>query len=139
MKKVTYLFIYIIINNCNHKKDNNLNNPIINYQINKTEMQYINTDSLIYNDFMLFDKKRAINKYGKPYSQELFILDDAQGEFRNGISDAFNEKERQSESIIIEELTWEKNKNTWVTVWYQLIGNKTIPKDTLTWEKGTDF
>ncbi|MFL0074495.1 hypothetical protein [Tenacibaculum maritimum] len=102
-------------------------------------MQYINTDSLIYNDFMLFDKKRAINKYGKPYSQELFILDDAQGEFRNGISDAFNEKERQSESIIIEELTWEKNKNTWVTVWYQLIGNKTIPKDTLTWEKDTDF
>ncbi|MCF6297457.1 MAG: hypothetical protein L3J08_05675 [Flavobacteriaceae bacterium] len=69
---------------------------------------------------MLLTKIKAIQKYGTPSSQEQFILDDAQGEFRNGILDKYTEKERQSESILIDEVTWEKDKNTWITVWYEV-------------------
>ncbi len=88
---------------------------------------------------MLLTKLEAIKKYGTPASIEQFILDDAQGEFRNGISDKYTQKERQSESILIDEVTWEKDKNTWITVWYEVKQGKSVPKDVYVWEKGTEF
>lgn len=88
---------------------------------------------------MLLTKLEAIKKYGIPASIEQFILDDAQGEFRNGISGKYTEKERQSESILIDEVTWEKDKNTWITVWYEVKQEKSVPKDVYLWKKGTEF
>ncbi|MCF6360042.1 MAG: hypothetical protein L3J29_04690, partial [Cyclobacteriaceae bacterium] len=88
---------------------------------------------------MLLTKLEAIKKYGTPVSIEQFIIDDAQGEFRNGISGKYTQKERQSQSILIDELTWEKDKNTWITVWYEVKQGKSVPKDVYLWEKGTEF
>ncbi len=90
-------------------------------------------------ELMLLTKIKAIQKYGTPSSQEQFILDDAQGEFRNGISDKYTQKERQNGSILIDEVTWEKDKNTWITVWYEVKQEKSVPKDVFLWEKGTEF
>ena len=66
-------------------------------------------------------------------------MDDAQGEFRNDISDKYSEKERQSESILINEVTWEKDKNTWITVWYEVKQDESVPQHLYFWKKGTDF
>jgi len=39
---------------------------------------------------MLLTKLKAIHKYGIPFFAKQFILDDAQGEFKNGISDKYS-------------------------------------------------
>ncbi|MEE9361222.1 MAG: hypothetical protein V3U92_01340 [Cellulophaga sp.] len=96
-------------------------------------------DSLSIQELMLLTKDKAIKKYGTPSSIKQFILDDAQGEFRNSISDKYTPKERQNKSILIDEVTWEKDKNTWITVWYEIIQEKSVPKDAYLWRKGTEF
>ena len=69
-----------------------------------------------------------------------FILDDLQGEFRIGLNNfIFTKQQRLSENIIIEELTWEKDSKTFITVWYQEIDKKIIPIDSFIWNKGTEF
>ena len=88
---------------------------------------------------MLLTKLEAIKKYGIPAVIEQFILDDAPYEFRIGLFNKYTQKEKQSESILIDEVTWEKDKNTWITVWYEVKKEKSIPKDVYLWEKGTDF
>lgn len=90
-------------------------------------------------ELMLLTKVRALKKYGMPSFSEQYVLDDVQGEFRNSISDKFTLKERQNESILIDELTWEKDKNTWVTAWYQSIQEHSIPKSVYVWRKETEF
>ncbi|MFD2562902.1 PA3715 family protein [Aquimarina rubra] len=90
-------------------------------------------------ELKLLAKDKAIEKYGTPSSIKQFILDDAQGEFRNGISYKYTEKERQSESILIDEVTWEKDKNTWITVWYEAQKEKSVPKEVYEWKKGSEF
>lgn len=84
-------------------------------------------------------KIEAEKIYGKPYSSVKFILDDAQGEFRNSISNCYTQKQRQSKSITINEITWEKDKSNWITIWYEVQKEKNIPKDILIWNKGTEF
>ena len=96
-------------------------------------------NSLAFEDLIRLEKNKAVLKYGNPTSSERFILDDAQGEFRNSISDVFTEKERQSESILIEEVTWEKDNENWITVWYQILEKKSIPKSVFSWKKGSEF
>ncbi len=96
-------------------------------------------DSLKYDDFMLLTKREAIAKYGQPAKQERSVLNDLAGEFYNGIYNAYTEEEREDESILIDEVTWEKDEDTWVTVWYEVLEKTTIAKDTLTWDKGSDF
>jgi len=90
-------------------------------------------------ELMPLTKKEAINKYGRPSFSEQFILDDAQGEFRNRISDKFTQYKRENKSIVIDELTWEKDKNTWITVWYQVQQENSVPKSVYVWKKGTEF
>lgn len=132
-----YMVILLILTSCNSKKkDSNIINKSEKYNSNKV----IKTqENLTFKDLKNLTKNEAILKYGKPTSSEQFILDDAQGEFRNRISDKFSAKERQSESILIDELTWEKDKKNWITVWYQVTKNKSIPKEIFIWRKGTEF
>lgn len=94
---------------------------------------------LNFNDFMTLNKLEAIKKYGTPNNQEKFILDDAQGEFRNGISEIYTQQERQSQTILIDELTWEKDNSNWITVWYQIEKDQSTPKKVFTWNKGSEF
>ena len=131
------LFLLIVIYSCKDKSNVNDIKKNINYKSKENIMNL--QDNLKFNDLMILNKSKAISKYGLPSKQEKFILDDLQGEFRIGLYNIYTKKERLSESILIDEITWEKNKDTWITVWYQIIENKTIPKDTLTWKKGTDF
>ncbi|WP_378174076.1 hypothetical protein [Aquimarina sp. SS2-1] len=87
----------------------------------------------------LLTEVKAIKKYGTPSSIEQFMLDDAQGEFRSSISYKYTVEERQSESILIEEVTWEKDENTWITVWYEVQQEKSVPKEVYEWKKGSEF
>jgi len=96
-------------------------------------------DTISPGKLMAYAQSEAIEKYGKPSSKERFILDDAQGEFRNSISDMFTEEERQSESIKMDELTWEKDKNTWITAWYQVKDDKRVPKSVFSRDEGSEF
>ena len=126
----------LVLMSCNNKKNNKEFSAKSEHKINQIIKAQ---DSLAFEDLMLLNKHKAILKYGNPTSSERFILDDAQGEFRNSISDVFTKKERQSESILIEEVTWEKDNENWITVWYQLMGKKSIPKSVFSWEKGSEF
>lgn len=131
-----FLLISIVLIGCNNQNDKKIKKELTNpkwIEIKK------NQDSLTFEEVLELTKSEAIQKYGNPFSQEQFILDDLQGEFRIGLYNFFNKKERLSESILIDEVTWEKDKNTWITAWYQVIQNTTIPKDTVIWKKGTDF
>ena len=105
---------------------------------NEGKIEFIK-ENLIFDDLLLLSKSQAINKYGKPHSSEEFILDDAQGEFRNSVSDKYSQEERYSESILIDELTWEKDQENWITVWYEVKEEKSIPIEVYSWEKGSEF
>ncbi len=131
-----YIIFLLVLVSCNEKKSTKEFTTKSEYRINKIMKTQ---DSLTFEDLMFLNKQEAILKYGNPVSSEQFILDDAQGEFRNSISDVFTAKERQSETILIDEVTWEKDNDTWITVWYQLIDKKSIPKSVFSWEKGTEF
>ena len=116
-----YIICSLVLIGCNDKKrSENLTPKTEQYNSNKIMKKQ---DSIPFQDLTFLNKEEAIKKYGNPASSEQFILDDAQGEFRNGLSDVFTAKERQSESILIDEVTWEKDNDTWITVWYQKIEN----------------
>jgi len=110
-------------------------NDIVVDSLKKVE----NPTTLSIQELMLLTKTQANKKYGMPSFSEQFILDDAQGEFRVEISDKFTRKERQSESILIDEVTWEKDNNTWVTIWYEVKQEKYVSKHFLIWKKETEF
>jgi len=113
-------------------------NPISEYNADSSKI-VDSKNNLSIQELMLLTKLKAIKKYGIPSSKEQFILNDGLLEFRNGISGKYTQKERQSESILIDEVTWEKDKNTWITVWYEVKQEKSVPKDVFLWEKGTEF
>ncbi len=88
---------------------------------------------------MSYDKVEAIEIYGTPIEAVSFMLNDVQGEFRIGLYNIYTKTERTSENIKISELTWEKDIKHYITIWYQELEGKTIPKDSLIWEKGSEF
>ncbi len=107
---------------------------------NKKQVQSINqknTTKLVqkkFDNIMKLNKVEAINEYGVPVSNNSFTLDNAFGEFRNGINNVFQDIKDKKE-IKIDEITWEKNTTTYITVWY----HKSMPKYYYVWEKGTEF
>jgi len=115
-------------------KYNNKNITLIDSKKTKPIAEKISTEEL-----MLLTKFKAIKKFGNPSYEEQFILDDTKGEFRNGIANKYTVKERQSQSILITEVTWEKDKNTWLTVWYETKLGESRPKYKYSWKKGTEF
>ena len=132
-----YLLITLLLINCNDHKRYDTTKKQTNLRIDNVSKA--KEDPLLFNDMMQLSKQEAILKYGRPATDEQFIMDDAQGEFRNNISDIYTVQERQRESILINEVTWSKDANTWITVWYQIINEKTIPKSFFLWEKGAEF
>ena len=109
---------------------------------NETEVEQETAPShheLSFGTILSLTKSQAVSTYGKPSFQEKFVLDDLQGEFRIGLFNIYTNEERLSESIQIEECTWEKNKDFWITVWYEAQENQSVPVDTLTWRKGSEF
>lgn len=96
-------------------------------------------DTIDTQQLLLLTKTEAIEKHGTPLVTAQFILDDVQGEFRVEISDKYTQKERQTASIVIDEITWKKNKGNWLTVWYEVVENESVPKHFLIWEKGSEF
>lgn len=131
-----YIILSLVLMSCNNKKNNK---KLSNKSEHEIKQVIKAQDSLSFEDLMFLNKHKAILKYGNPVSSERFVLDDAQGEFRNSISDVFSIEERQRNSILIEEVTWEKDSRTWITVWYQLIEKKVIPKSVFSWKKGSEF
>lgn len=132
--KAQYIFMLFMAISCvQSEKELKTNND---YLIKKTEKL---NDSISTQKLILLTKGEAIKKYGTPSSEVQFSLDDAQGEFRNGIVDKYSQTEREIESILIDELTWEKDKDTWITVWYEVQQKKRAPKEVYEWKKGTEF
>lgn len=135
-QKMKYVFciVIVIITSCTQNTKEAKTND--EYTIEKvTHLR----DDVPIKQLMLLTKEEAIHKCGTPYSIDRFILDDLQGEFRTGITFKYTLKERISESILIDEVTWEKGEETLVTVWYEVQGAKSIPKDVYVWEKGDEF
>ncbi len=136
-KKVKWLYILalFVLFSCtsNTKKAKTNNNHTIEKVTTTTK------DSLSLEKLMLLTKEEAIDTYGIPSTIERFILHDGHGEFRNNITNKYNLKERLSESITIDEATWEKDQETWITVWYEVQEAKSIPKEAYVWEKGSEF
>ncbi|MGB0879535.1 MAG: hypothetical protein ACPGTO_03110 [Polaribacter sp.] len=94
---------------------------------------------IAFEDLMYLSKQDAIHKYGTPHFYEQFILNGLQNRFRIGLNNVFTKEELASKSVLIDEVTWEKDKDTWVTTWYQITETEAIPKNTCVWKKGTDF
>lgn len=88
---------------------------------------------------MLLTREEAVAKYGKASLVERFTLRGAYGEFRNNITNQYIHRERVSKTSMIDEVTWEKDKETWITVWYEVQESKSIPKTVYAWKKGTEF
>ena len=130
------LFLLTSIFGCNEVSEGKHLDVNIHTSQHKTNTK----DSIMSKDkLMSLTKSEAVREFGEPTTQEKFILDDAQGEFRNTISDAFSAKERQSKSILIEEVTWEKDDATWITVWYAVEAEKLTPKGYFEWSKDSEF
>lgn len=136
--KSPYILILCILISCSKSSKEKKTITNSEYHADNSELIY-SKDTISTQELMLLTKVKAIKKYGTPYSIEQFILDDAQGEFRVEISDKYTRKERQSKSILIDEVTWEKDKNTRITVWYEVQQKTSVPKHILVWEKGAEF
>lgn len=105
--------------------------------LKKTEAQ--KQDYAAFQDAIILNKLDAVKKYGKPHFHEQLILESKQRGLRTPLNNRYTQEELLSKSILIEELTWEKDTKTWITVWYQITNKKIEPKDFCIWKKGTDF
>ncbi|MFL0171467.1 hypothetical protein [Tenacibaculum maritimum] len=92
-------------------------------------------DSLVFNDLKVLNKIKAVEKYGKPFKYDSFILNDGPTEFRIELLNIYSKEEVLSNTIKIEELTWEKDSLNFITVWY----DEMTPKDIYVWDKRTEF
>ncbi len=130
MKKIYLILLFLSFFNIGCKR-----------QISNKDQIEIQKNKVIFDSFdeiMELDKTEAINKYGNPNLNTHFNLENAFGEFRIPINDVFKNVKNKKQ-IVIEEITWEKNDSTWITVWYHQKHNKSIPKVYYIWKKGTEF
>lgn len=133
--KYFYCILILIISSCSvNKKEVSLKKS--NHVIEKAGSL---KEEVSIQKLMLLTKEEAVAKYEKASFIERFTLADAYGEFRNNITNQYIQEERVSKTIIIDEVTWEKDKETWITVWYEVQESKSIPKAVYVWEKGTEF
>ena len=102
-------------------------------EINTKQMKYINPEEVKNWSF-----EQIKEKY-KPIQEEDFLLNEAIiSEFRIGLYNFFNEKERK-EPITIKEVTWEKDQNTNYTVWYKKEADQWVFIDSYIWDKDQLF
>lgn len=88
---------------------------------------------------VLLKKDIATKTYGKPLKEETLLVQDLYGEFRGEIYNKYTDEERRSNTIKIEEVTWEKDSSNNITIWYQIEEKQSTPKAILIWEKGSEF
>ena len=69
-------------------------------------------DAAIFQDMMSLNRLVAIKKYDKPHFYEQFVLKHKQSGFRFGLNKIYTLKKLLSKSILIDELTWEKDTKT---------------------------
>jgi len=96
-------------------------------------------DSLKIKENMLLKKNDAIKTFGNPIKQKKILLSDLYGEFSGNIYYKYSEQERQSNSIYIEEITWEKDSVNYITIWYEIKKRELTPKAYLIWDKQSEF
>ena len=113
--KIITICLFLVLNlSCNKPKPT-MASEARTYpkEINTKQMKYINPEEVKNWSF-----EQIKEKY-KPIQEEDFLLNEAIiSEFRIGLYNFFNEKERK-EPITIKEVTWEKDQNTNYTVWYK--------------------
>ena len=147
-----YLLIFIVLFSCIQKKNNNTNFKNKSHSLQKEfvdSLEVINDlkdKSLTKNNSIMIsktslkklDRLTAIQQYGEPSNSDVFMLNEDQNEFRIGLLNIYSTSEIEKGLIIIYELTWEKDENTWITVWYEKNKDNDIdkPVDYLEWNKG---
>jgi len=134
----TFGFILLAVNCFLACNDNSTNNHPPYNPVSETKKTADMNDK-VDDNILKLNLQEAIDKYGKPQHREQFTLDKALPEFRIELYNFYTEKEYLNESIQIEELTWEKDKENNITVWYAQLNNKWMPKHYLIWNKESEF
>jgi hypothetical protein len=120
----------------NEQNKSNANDNVINTTItNKIK----NMDSTKFKDALILTLEEALKKYGTPLKSEQFILNDALPEFRIELNNIYTKEQRMSGSIVIEEVTWQKDTLNNITVWYEKIKKNAFPKNSFIWNKSMEF
>lgn len=88
---------------------------------------------------MQYTLQQATDSYGEPNNRESFNtkMEDIT-EFRIELRNLYSEEELKN-GVTFEELTWEKDSNNNVTIWYVKEGNNWTPKHYLIWDKHAEF
>ncbi|RNL83271.1 hypothetical protein ED312_15420 [Sinomicrobium pectinilyticum] len=82
----------------------------------------------------------ARGRYERPLTQETFVLGiDPLHEFRGGLLNVFSKGEINSKTIHVKEVTWEKDEEHNITVWYRQEGEIWTPVDIFEWNKDDIF
>ena len=77
--------------------------------------------------------------FGPPGSSDEFVVDGALPEFRIGIYNFISKEEYTKQDILIKEMTWKKDENTNVTVWYVQKEGAWVCLDALEWPNDAIF
>ncbi len=139
MKPILILMSVLWLINCNSSKSK-LEIHIedsVSYKI-QTEIR-VSTDSLNYKDMMGLRMEEALEKYGAPAEWDSFIMNDGLPEFRINLYNVIKEEAFLHKSLKIQELTWDKDPDYNITVWYRQTGDVWTPVDVYIWVKGSEF
>ncbi|CAA0162527.1 hypothetical protein DPIF8902391_120083 [Tenacibaculum maritimum] len=134
VKKYIICLSYLILSCDNISKNSKMRKQLPSNILEDIEIMETQ-DSLVFNDLKVLNKIKAIEKYGKPFKYDSFILNDGPSEFRIELLNIYSKEEVLSNTIKIEELTWEKDSLNFITVWY----DEMTPKDIYVWDKRTEF
>ena len=149
-----YLFVFIVLFSCIQKKNRITNSESKSYSLQKEPVDSLEVigdlkdkleSSTKNNSIMIsktslkkLDRLTAIQQYGEPSNSDVFMLNEDKNEFRIGLLNIYSTSEIEKGLITIYELTWEKDENTWITVWYEKNKDNNVdkPVDYLEWNKG---
>ena len=131
--KMYTIILCLLLFNCTDTSSKKEKNNVMD------EPKTIIMNNLDFKDIMKLGKLKAIKKHGKPFKEEQFSLTLGLPEFRVELLNIYTKEECQSKSIIIDELTWNKDSLNYITVWYQSDQKISLPKHFLIWNKGTEF
>ncbi|CAA0175502.1 hypothetical protein CVI1001048_160015 [Tenacibaculum maritimum] len=134
VKKYIICLSYLILSCENISKNSKMRKQLPSNILEDIEIMETQ-DSLVFNDLKVLNKIKAVEKYGKPFKYDSFILNDGPTEFRIELLNIYSKEEVLSNTIKIEELTWEKDSLNFITVWY----DEMTPKDIYVWDKRTEF
>ncbi|CAA0185331.1 hypothetical protein TMP248_180014 [Tenacibaculum maritimum] len=134
VKKYIICLSYLILSCDNISKNSKMRKQLPSNILEDIEIMETQ-DSLVFNDLKVLNKIKAVEKYGKPFKYDSFILNDGPTEFRIELLNIYSKEEVLSNTIKIEELTWEKDSLNFITVWY----DEMTPKDIYVWDKRIEF